>query len=281
MEEKREIGPEDYAEPRCLLCDEPYGAEPAVKAVPQRRIIEKMDEYMARRDYRGAERHLLYWLEEARLGRDGRGELMLRNELAGHYRKTGEKDKAFENAEAAVALLDVLDFHGTVSAGTTYVNAATVYNAFGDNERSLALFMKAREAYEADDRTDQGLLGGLYNNMGLTYAALGRYEEAFAWFDKAMTAMGQVPGGALEQAITCLNIADVLDRMKGMEEAEEEINGWLEQALTLLASGGFPEDGYCAFVLEKCVPTFAYFGWFLAEKQLRERSEAIYRSLRE
>ena len=38
---------EDYIEPRCVLCDEPYGAEPAAKSVPQRRIIEKMDEYMS------------------------------------------------------------------------------------------------------------------------------------------------------------------------------------------------------------------------------------------
>lgn len=281
MEEKRVIGPEDYIEPRCVLCGDPYGAEPTVKPVPQDRIIRKMDEYMGRRDYAGAERHLLYWLEEARLGHDERGELMLRNELAGHYRKTGERDKAIENAEAALALLDALDFQGTVSAGTTYVNAATVYNAFGENERSLELFMKAREAYEADDRTDKALLGGLYNNMGLAFASLSRWEEAFAWFDRAMEAMAQVPGGALEQAITCLNIADVLDRMKGMEEAEEEIDEWLIRALELLAPGNFPEDGYCAFVLEKCVPTFAYFGWFLAEKQLRERAEAIYRSLRE
>ena len=53
---------EDYEEPRCVLCGEPYGAEPPVQAVPQQRIIQKMDEYMSRRDYAGAERHLLYWL---------------------------------------------------------------------------------------------------------------------------------------------------------------------------------------------------------------------------
>ena len=62
------LQPEDYAEPRCLLCDEPYGKTPEVKAVPQQRIIEKMNDYMSRRDYAGAERHLLYWLEEAKLG---------------------------------------------------------------------------------------------------------------------------------------------------------------------------------------------------------------------
>ena len=68
------IDKEDYMEPRCLLCEEPYGAEAQVKPVPQQRIMEKVDEYMSRRDYAGVERHLLYWLEEAKLGRDGKGE---------------------------------------------------------------------------------------------------------------------------------------------------------------------------------------------------------------
>ena len=30
-EKKIILGPEDYAEPRCLLCGEPYGAAPEVK----------------------------------------------------------------------------------------------------------------------------------------------------------------------------------------------------------------------------------------------------------
>ena len=46
------------------------------RPVPQQRIVAKMDEYMSRRDYAGAEKHLLYWLEEARQGNDLRGRLI-------------------------------------------------------------------------------------------------------------------------------------------------------------------------------------------------------------
>jgi tetratricopeptide (TPR) repeat protein len=143
------IGKEDYMEPRCLLCEEPYGAEAQVKPVPQQRIMEKVDEYMSRRDYAGVERHLLYWLEEAKLGHDQRGELMIRNELVGHYRKTGDREKAFLHAEAALKLLDALGFEGTITAGTTCVNAATAYQAFGEPERAFAIFERARKSYEA------------------------------------------------------------------------------------------------------------------------------------
>ena len=146
------LKPEDYAEPRCLLCDEPYGVTPEVRGVPQQRIIEKMNDYMSRRDYTGAERHLIYWLNEAKLGHDSRGELMIRNELVGHFRKTGNREGALENAKEALKLLDELNFEGSKSAGITYINIATAYNAFGEDEKSLQIFNKAKETLEGQKR---------------------------------------------------------------------------------------------------------------------------------
>ena len=72
------------------------------RPIPQGRVVDKLDEYMSRRDYAGAERHLLYWLAEARQGGDLRGELTVRNELIGHCRKTGQREKAQENIDAAL-----------------------------------------------------------------------------------------------------------------------------------------------------------------------------------
>ena len=45
----------------------------AVRRVPRRRIMDKVDEYMGRRDYAGVERLLLYWLKEAEACRDDDG----------------------------------------------------------------------------------------------------------------------------------------------------------------------------------------------------------------
>ena len=270
------LAPEDYLEPRCVLCDEPYGKTPEVKSVPQQRIIAKMDEYMSRRDYAGAERHLLYWMEEARLGHDLRGQLMLHNELIGHYRKTGEQANAMKHIDAALALLEELDFQGSISAGTTYVNAATACNAFGENERSITLFEKAREVYEAAPSTKPDLLGGLYNNMALTYASLEHFDDAFALYKKALACMAQVPNGRLEQAITYLNMAETLEKKDGMEQAEEQIFAWLDQAADLLEAEDGPEPGYYAFVCEKCAPSFAYYGYFLEAQKLEAKAKAIY-----
>ena len=270
------IGPEDYVEPNCVLCGEPYGAEHKVKPIPQQRIIAKMDEYMSRRDYAGAERHLLYWLAEAQLGGDRRGELLLRNELVGHYRKVGNREKALENGNEALALLDELDFGGTISSGTTYTNVATACNAFGENDRALALFEKARAVYEATPRTAPELLGGLYNNMALACVALGQFDRAFDLYDKAMDAMGKVPGGVLEQAITCLNMANAVEARDGMEAGEHRIFDLMDRAWELLDDPSAPRNGYYAFVCEKCAPTFSYYGYFAAAEELNERAKRLY-----
>ncbi|MBQ1404030.1 MAG: tetratricopeptide repeat protein [Lachnospiraceae bacterium] len=274
-----------------------------IRPVPQRRIIDKMDEYMSRRDYNGAERHLLYWLEEAKLGGDLQGQLMLRNELVGHYRKTGQKEPAMESAAKALDLLRELDMENTITAGTTYVNIATACGAFGDHERAIRLFEKARAAYESSSQTETQLLGGLYNNMALTCTELGRCEEALALYEKAADLMGRVPDGELEQAITYLNMANTVEVQLGLEAGEQQINALVERAEELLEAKGEEllgkgeaaltdgtdlramkqEErarlGYYAFVCEKCAPTFAYYGYFMTAESLTERSEELVRRL--
>jgi tetratricopeptide (TPR) repeat protein len=274
-----------------------------IRPVPQRRIIDKMDEYMSRRDYNGAERHLLYWLEEAKLGGDRQGQLMLRNELVGHYRKTGQKEPAMESAAKALDLLRELDMENTITAGTTYVNIATACGAFGDHERAIRLFEKARAAYESSSQTETQLLCGLYNNMALTCTELGRCEEALALYEKAADLMGRVPDGELEQAITYLNMANTVEVQLGLEAGEQQINALVERAEELLEAKGEEllgkgeaaltdgtdlramkqEErarlGYYAFVCEKCAPTFAYYGYFMTAESLTERSEELVKRL--
>ena len=270
------LKPEDYAEPRCLLCDEPYGVKPEVISVPQDRIIAKMNDYMSHRDYAGAERHLLYWLNEAKLGCDKRGELMIRNELVGHYRKTGNREGAFDNAEKALALLSELGFESSRSAGITYINIATAYNAFGENEKSLEVFKKAEAAFKALKSSEPDLLGGLYNNMALTLTALSRYDEALGYYENALTCMEKVKGGELERAITYLNMADLFEASLGSEAAESKISDLLDKAYDLLNAPGLQKNGYYAFVCEKCAPSFSYYGYFAAAEELNRKAKEIY-----
>ena len=268
------IGPEDYLEPRCPLECIP-ASEAYSQSIPRRRILDKLDEYLNRRDYAGAERHLLYWLQEAREGHDLQGQLLICNELVGHYRKNGQKEKAFAACDEAIGIMDTLHFSDNLSAGTTYVNIATAYSAFGEDTSALQMFIRAREIYETLD-ADSDLLGGLYNNMGLACAALGRFSEAQELFSLAMEKMCTVPGGELEQAITCLNMADALDAELGREACAERICELLDRARSLILNTGAEKDGYYAFVCEKCAPGFRDYGDEETAEELIELAEQIH-----
>ncbi len=269
------LTPEDYAEPRCLLSGEGCVSPAPVIPVPQRRIIERLDEYLSRRDYESAEKHLRYWLSEAEQGRDKRGKLLICNELVGLCRKTGNREEALRFAEEALGLVSELGCDGSVTGGTTRVNAATAYSAFGEHEKALALFEEAGKDLSGP-QTDPGLLGGLYNNMALACKDLGRFEEACGLFEKAMEMMARTPGGKAEQAITCLNMADTVAMEQGPEAGRERIRALVQQAMVLLRDESIPRDGYYAFVCEKCAPGFDDHGFPAEAEALRQTAREIY-----
>ena len=263
---------EDYAEPVCPFETDQWKSQPRVRTIPVSRVTEKLDEFYGRSDYAGAVRLIDYWIAEAEAGQDLRGQFALRNELMGIYRKTGKKDEAIENAELALQLVKEMEAEGSTSEGTALVNAATVYKAFGMPEKSAELFAKARSIYESSLAPGDWRLGGLYNNMGLTCADLGYYKEARDLYEKALYNMRQNQGTQAEQAVTYLNIADLLAAEKGLEEAEAEISSCCRAAIALLDAKGIKRDGNYAFFCDKCAPVLDYYGFFAAAEELAERA---------
>ena len=248
----------------------------AVEQIPLMRIREKLDAYTSKKDYDGAARHLEYWRAEAEASGDLRGLFSIYTEMMGVYRKMPAREKAVASAEAALELISVLENGDTLSAGTAYVNAGTVFDAFGEPERAIGCFASAKEIYERDLTDSDERLGGLYNNMALTLTDLERYAEALEYYEKALAVMEMQPRGMLEQAISYLNMADLAEKAEGYEAAEEKIRQYLETAERLLRDPSLPRDGYYAFVCEKCAPTFSYYGWFQTAAELSEISEALY-----
>ena len=265
---------EDYLDPACPLCGKPGETESA-RPVPVDRIQRKLLEYEDASDWEGARRHLEYWLSEAEMNRDERGQLMLHNELMGFHRKQGNKETALSHAEAAEALITRLGMEDTVTAGTTHVNVGTVHENFRDPVGALDWFEKARENYERNLPGSDGRLGGLYNNMALALTSCGRWDEAKDMFRAALKVMAQQENGELEQAITWLNMADALEAELGPEEAAEYTDEYMDRAAELLDTESLPRNGYYAFVCEKCAPVFGHYGYFAEEAELRKRVEAI------
>ena len=276
-EEKRpvEMDVTDYTDPQCPFCVDQYKTDD-VRPIDVQRVIAKLDEYLSHNDYAGAERHLLYWLEEAKQGNDLRGEFSLREECMGLYRKLGRGEEAQANAAKAIRLIDQLELRGTVSAATALLNAATVYKAFGKAADAVPLFEEATAVYEEKLPAEDSRVAGLYNNYALALVDLGRYEEARELYRKALSVLAKTEGNEPEQAITELNLATLAETQYGLEAGEKEIETRLENAEKLLLGRDLPQDGNYAFVAEKCASVFGYYGWFAVEAELKERSRRIY-----
>ncbi|HPX70328.1 MAG TPA: tetratricopeptide repeat protein [Bacillota bacterium] len=264
----------------CNSCDVRENTTNA-QSIPVERVADKLDALLNRRDFEGALRHLKYWIAEAEALEDPRGRFSLSNELMGLYRKMGMGEEAQDCAASTLALGESLGIMDDIGGATAFVNAATVYDAFGRPEDALPLFEKARTVYEKRLGAESPKLGGLYNNMALALAATGRYREADACFEKAMEIMGRAEHGGLEQAVTCLNMADAAEAELGAEAAEKHVNELLDKAQALLDDPALPREGYYAFMADKCIGSFEYYGYFLYAKELKERVKAIYKDMDE
>ncbi len=272
----------DYEEPVCPFDTSMWSEKPPVSRIPVDRVIEKEDELLSKDDFDGAERVLLYWLQEATAGNDLRGRFAVENELMGIYRKTGKEAPAIEHARAALELIKDKEIgEDSTAAATARVNAATVYKVFGRFEESLRLYEQALPVYERDIKTGDGRLGGLYNNMALVLTDLNRAEEALSYYEKALSWMESVDRGALEQGMTYLNMCDALmkrdakivnDRNEECApddpeaslvvppETDEKIEEYLDLAWDKLNDPSLPANGYYAYVIRQSAPSFRYYG---------------------
>lgn len=225
------LDPEDYKEPRCPSCtDFYYPDENAnVSFIPVDRVVDRLDTLLSHNDMPAARRHLEYWLSEARMGGDKRGELAVLNELMGLYRKMGLKDKAFESAEKADELVKTLSLGGSITAATVCLNAATVCEAFDRPREALERYSEAKSIYEDFLPPGDARLGGLYNNMALACVSLKEYEQARELYQKAIKIMSALPGGKPETAITYLNLANAAEAQQGLENASEFITDCLKK----------------------------------------------------
>lgn len=246
-----------------------------MERIPVDRIIEKVDRLFDKNDYAEAGRLLEYWRDEARTIKDTRGELAIENELVGYYRKQKEAQKGLESIERALVLVDELGQSTMASGATVLLNCATAYNAFAMTDKSLPLYERAEDVYKNVLEANDSRFGGLYNNMALTLVDLGRFDDAEIAYKKALAVMEKAERGELECAITYVNLAHMYEET---EEAAKVIE-CMEKARILLDKKEILHDGYYAFVLEKCAPSFAYFGDSeTSEKYLKESREIYARA---
>ena len=236
-------------------------------------VIGEFDRILARDDGQEAGRHLETWLEKYEKSGDWAAQITILNEMMGFYRNSGEEKKGLESVRKGLELTGAHCMGGTVSGGTTYLNAATTMKAFGRTREAMPYYEQALCAYSGNLDPGDYRFGSLFNNMALAYEDLEEYGKAEVYYHKAMEIMEHLkPGSILELAVTWVNLACLYEKWGKMEETED----CLMRAVSYFQSPEVPHDAYYAFNCRKCIRTFDHFGYFRLKKELEEEADRIY-----
>ena len=275
MNDNKILKAEDYEEPNCILINDSNDHKQAIEMIPQQRIQIKLDELMGKKEFEQAERHLKYWLEEAISNHDKQGEFFIYNEMMGYYRKVNKPNEGYEVIDKALNMLEELDYIDTISGGTCFVNAATVYATFENYDKALELFEKAKLIYENHKDNNGFKLAGLYNNMSTSLVATNRFKEAEEYYDKAIGLLKKEENAKIELGMIYINKIDIILSEKGMDVIDERIDEYLNKAKDCFEDEEVIRDTYYSFMISKCINVYDYFGWFNYSKILKERINEI------
>ena len=253
--------------------DAGHTAAEARGRVDVRKILAEADRLYGRNDPGSAEKMLEEQLLKAEELGDREGKLGILNELLGCYRKTGNKEAGLRTAQESSALVSELGMEGTVTAGTVRLNAATTMREFGQSEEAVRMYDAAARAYSATLDPGDYRFAGLYNNYAACMEACGDLRSAEEYYLRALAVISRLPDCALEEAVTCVNLACMYG---DIDSEDERIEEYLMRARRLFDREDVPRDGYYAFNAMKCVDAYAHFGFFRDAKELRVRAEEIY-----
>lgn len=270
------LDPIDYKEPACALCegkDFYYPDKDAPKGtIPVRSVLEKIDKAEWKNDMAEAGRLLEYWVNEGVQLGDKRGLLTLYSEQMGYYRKIRDEEKGLRSVENGLALLQELDLSDSISGATIMLNAATTMKAFGKASSAAPLYDEVEKIYTKYLNKKDDRWAGLYNNSALSFADLCEYDRAKESYFKALDVLKENENTENEVAITYVNLAHLFETI----DQEEKSYEYMEKALEVLNSDTVTRDGKYANTCDKCAGSFGYFGYFLAEEELRKRAKEIY-----
>lgn len=266
----------DYMEPACALCGGEefyYPKKDAPKGtIPVRSVLAKLDAAFAKNDLQEATRLLEYWENEGRELGDERGLVTIYSEQMGLYRKTSDEEKGLRSVEKGMELLRKLGLEESVSGSTVLLNAATTLKAFGRAKDAIPLYEKVKVVYDKYVDENDKKRAGFYNNAALCYADVGRKEQAETYYKRALDVLSRSEGNENEIAITYVNMAHLYEQTDGRED---DMYLCMEKALEVLRAQTVQNGAY-AFTCEKCAPSFGYFGYFMAEEELKKKAKEIY-----
>lgn len=231
-------------------------------------LFEELDKLFYKNDFVGAEQFLISSAEKFKNVHDHEQELICYNELSGIYRKQNLKDKAMWAVESSLELIEKHGFPYNL-LGDVYTSLATAYMHFGIYENAMQLFNKAKACYEYYYKKPTLSVATLYNNMGLCYMATKDIDTAIYNFKKSVEMLENIATYPLELAMSYISLAEAYGKD---DSYTDEL---YKKAFECFNNPIVKQDGYYAFVADKCLPAFKRNGYFRISSTLQERIKLI------
>lgn len=243
-------------------------------------ILAKLDNFFRQDDPEGAHQYLKEQIAQAEEAGEWENELTLQNELIGYCRKKGHISEGKEAIQRAAAILEQHHLQRQVPAATTWLNAATALRAFGEKESALHYFEMTKEIYSGQINDYDYRYAGLYNNMGLLLCDMKRFEEAEAYFHRALQILQTDPQAGAEMASTYVSLAHMYRKRNGESESAGQVEEALKEAKRLLdVPGGLP-DSYFAYMCQVCASSYRLLGYEEDAQDLERLAEQFYKGQR-
>lgn len=186
-------------------------------------VLSQLDSLFTNHRIGDVESFLTEKIDEAAGEGDRSAVITLMNEIIGHFRETGEFEKAVEYCRQVLLLMQKMGLEGTVSYATTLINVANAYRAAGLLRESMAAYQEAKAIYEGNIAYNDFRYASLYNNMSLLFQEMGDYESACDCLERALGIATQYSEARIEAAVTYTNLAASQLRLGRYEEAIDNL----------------------------------------------------------
>ncbi len=187
-------------------------------------VLEELEELFANHKIQEVEPFLIQKMEQAAKEGDKGAVITLMNEIIGHFRETGEFDKAVEYCKQVLLLMQKMGLENTVAYATTLLNVANAYRAAGLLRESMSAYQTVKMIYEGNIAYNDFRYASLYNNMSLLFQEMGDYESACDCLERALSIVTQYSGARIETAVTYTNLAASQLKLNRYEEAIINLN---------------------------------------------------------
>lgn len=186
-------------------------------------VLKQLDELYATHQVSRVENFLIQKIDEATTHGNTDAVIMLLNEIIGHYRETGEFEKAISCCKQILLLSEQEGLVGTIAYATILLNVANACRAAGLLREAMIYFQEVKKIYESNLEPSNFGYASLYNNMSLLFQEMGDYESACDCQERALGIASQYAEARIETAVTYTNLATSLLKLGRYEEAVENL----------------------------------------------------------